>query len=179
MSNDFDNYDFEEWEGDYLLIEEEDWAGLVKLRKQRAQSRPYDLHSQWSYGEALVLNQQFNEALEVLIPIYKREPNYPDVIHSMLGALFGLGKTEDDFDWKVKPSVLKLNDETKTLCRNFLKKKRKQIYFLTVYEHLIFQSDHLAFKENDLFVFLKADNTFEFSGSTTECWDADIKFAGK
>ncbi len=42
MDNDFDNIDIEEWEGDSLLIEDEDWPGLVKLRKQRAEKRPSD-----------------------------------------------------------------------------------------------------------------------------------------
>ena len=149
MDNDFDNNDFEEWEGDYQLIQEEDWAGLVKLRKQKAEKYLHDLNSQWRYGEALVLNQEFKQALEFLTPIYKREPDYTDVIHSILDALFGLGKTEKDFDWIEKPVVLKLNEETKKLCYEFLKNKRIPIPFLSLYEHLVIQSYYLKFKEKD------------------------------
>ena len=179
MDNDFDNYDIEEWEGDYQLIQEEDWAGLIKLRKQRAEKHPHDLHYQWSYGEALVFNQKFKQALEFLTPIYKREPDYPDVIHSILDALYGLGKTELDFDWIEKPEVLKLNDETKSLCKAFLKNKRKFVSFLSVFEHLIFQSDYLIFKVQDLYEYLKTDLHFEFSGDEKEFWGVDIKLLKK
>ena len=86
MDDNFDNYDFEEWEGDYQLIQEEDWAGLVKLRKYKAEKNLHDLHSQWRYGEALVFNQEFQKALNFLTPIYKNEPEYEDVIHSILDA---------------------------------------------------------------------------------------------
>ena len=129
MNIDFDNNDFEQWEGDYHLIEERDWASLVKLRKQRAEKHPSDLFTQWSYGEALIFNQEFKKALEFLTTIYNRDPYYPDVIHSILDALYGLGKTEKEFDWVENPVVLKLNDETKNLCKDFLKKKRKPISF--------------------------------------------------
>jgi hypothetical protein len=179
MDNDFENYDFEEWEGDYQLIEEKNWVGLVKLRKQRAEKRHYDLHSQWSYGEALILNQKFKQALEFLTPIYKREPNYLDVIYSILDALYGLGKTENDFDWVKKPEVLKLNDETINLCKIFLKKKRKPISFLSLCEHLFIQFDYLKFQEKDLYEYLKIDRSFEFSDNEKKFWDVDIKLLKK
>jgi len=179
MDNDFYYNDFEEWEGDYQLIEEEDWVGLVKLRKHRAEKHLYDLHSQWSYGEALIFNQEFKQALEFLTPIYKREPNHPDVIHSILDALYGLAKTENDFDWVEKPLILKLNDETKILCIDFLKKKRKLIPFLSLYEYLIIDFDYLKFQEKDLFEYLKTDVLFEFSDNEKEFWDVDIKLLKK
>ena len=173
------NYDIEEWEGDYQLIEEEDWAGLVKLRKQKAEKYLNDLHIQWRYGESLVLNREFKQALELLEPIYKIEPDYTDVIHSILDALYGLGKTENEFDWVEKPVVLKLNDETKNLCKAFLKNKRKPIPFLSLYEYLLFQSDYLAFKEKELCEYLENDEQFEFSGNKVEFWDVDIKLSKK
>ena len=179
MDKDFDNKDFEEWEDDYQLIQEEDWAGLVKLRKQKAKKNFHDLHSQWRYGEALVLNKEFKQALEFLIPLYKREPDYPDVIHSILDSLYGLGKTEKDFDWIKKPEVLRLNNKTKNLCKNFYKNKRKPIPFLSLYEHLILQSDYLAFKEKGLCVYLKTDELFEFSGDEIEFWDVEVKLLKK
>jgi len=169
------NYDFEEWEGDYQLIQEENWAGLVKLRKQKAEKHLHDLYSQWSYGESLVFNQEFERALEFLTPIYLKEPDSIDVIHSILDALYGLGKTETDFVWIEKPVVLKLNDETKNLCKNFLKNKRKPIPFISLYEYLIFQSYYLIFKEKDLYVYLKTDGLFKFSGNEKEVWDVNIK----
>jgi len=179
MDKEFDNYDFEEWEGDYQLIQEEDWAGLVKLRKKKAEKRLDDLHTQWRYGEALVLNKEFKKALEFLTPIYKREPDYTDVIHSILDALYGLGKTEHEFDWFERQEVLKLNAKTKNLCKAFLKNKRKSIPFLSVFEHLMFQSNYLTFKEQDLYEYLKTDLHFEFFGKEKEFWDVNIKLSKK
>jgi len=87
------------------------------------------LHLQWRYGEALVYNQELNSALEFLTPIYKRDPEHMDVIHSILDALYGLRKTENDFEWIEMPIVLKLDEHTKKLCEDFLKKKRKRTRF--------------------------------------------------
>ena len=111
MNNELNNYDFEEWEGDYQLIQEEDWVGLVKLRKWKAEKNPGDLHCQWRVGEALVFNQEFKQALDFLTPIYKKEPEYGDVIHSILDALYGLGKTENDFDWIEKPAYNRIGGQ--------------------------------------------------------------------
>ncbi len=179
MDNDFDKHDFEEWEGEYQLIEEEDWVGLIKLRKTEAEKHLNDLQSQWSYGEALVLNQEFKKALVFLTPIYKIDPDYTEVIHSILDALYGLGKTEEDFDWIETPTVLKLNDETKNICKSFFRKKRKPVSFLSLHEHLILQSYYLTFKEKDLCDFLRLEDGFEFSSDEKEFWEVDIKLLKK
>ena len=113
--------------------------------------------------------------MDFLTPIYKREPNYPDVIHSILDALFGLGKTENEFDWVKKPVVLKLNDETKNLCKYFLKNKRKPVSFLSLFESLIIEFAYMKFQEEDLYKYLKTDKFFEFSDIEKEFWDVDIK----
>jgi hypothetical protein len=176
MGNDFDNYDFEEWEGDYQLIQEEDWAGLVKLRKHKAEKYPNDLQSQWRYGEALVYNQEFEQALSFMTPIYKKEPGYSDVVHSILDALLGLGKTENDFEWIEKPIVLKLDEQTKIFCANFLKNKKKPTRFYDLIEHFIFQSYYLTFKEEELCAFLKKDKRFVFTNEE-EFWDVKIKLS--
>ncbi len=179
MNNESYNYDFEEWEGDYQLIQEEDWAGLVELRKQKAEKYPYDIYNQCRYGEALVLNHDFEKALALLTPIYKNNPEHGDVIHSILDALYGLGKTENDFDWIEEPIVLKLNDKTKNICINLLKNKRKPIPFLNIVEHFTLQSYYLTFKENDLYIYLMADISFEFSGDKSVFWDVDVKLKKK
>ena len=179
MDNDFDNIDFEEWEGDSFLIEDEDWPSLVKLRKQRAEKRPSDFFSQWSYGEALIFNREFKRALEFLTPIYKKEPNHPDVIHSILNALYGLGKTENEFNWIENPAILKLNDKTIKLCVDFLKQKRKPIPFLSLFEYLIIEFDYVKFQEKELLDYLKNVGFFEFSDIEKEFWDVDIKLLKK
>lgn len=178
MDNDFDNNDFEDWEGDYQLIQEENWAGLVKLRKQKAKNFPDDLHSLWRYGEALVYNKEFEEALKLLTPIYNVEPENSDVVHSILDALYGLGKTENDYEWLETPIVLKLNVQTIKLCEDFLKSKRKQTGFLNLIEHFIIQSYYLTFEEEELYVFLKKNGHFEFSNEE-EFWNVRVKLLKK
>jgi len=179
MNNEFDNFNIEEWEGDSLLIEDEDWPGLVKLRKQRAEKRPSDFFSQWSYGEALIFNKEFKQAIEFLATIHKKDPYYPDVNRSILEALDGLGKTENDFEWVEMPVILELNDKTKKLCKDFLKKKRKPISFLSLYEYLMIEFDYMKFQEEELFKYLKSDNSFEFSGNEEYLGDIDIKLLRK
>lgn len=174
MKNNFNNNDFEEWEGDYQLIQDEDWAGLVVLRKQKAEKNLTDLHSQWRYGEALVYNQEFEKALKFLTLIYKKEPDCSDVVHTILDALYGLGKTENNFDWVEKPIVLKLDDQTKKLCVDFLKNKRKQTRVYNLIEHFIIQSYYLTFEEEELCTFLKKDKRFECTDEQA-FWDVKIK----
>ncbi len=169
------DYEFEEWEGDSLLIEEEDWIGLIKLRKRRAEKRLHDLHAQWSYAQALIFNNEFKPAIEFLTVIHKKDPYYPDVNHSIIEALYGLGKTENDFDWIEKPLMLKLNNKTKEICKDFLKKKRKPISFLSLYEYLMIKFDYIKFQEEDLFEYLKTDNIFEFSDNKKDFFNINIK----
>jgi len=54
----YNNEDFKEWGGDYLYIQEEDWAGLLKLRKEKANNNPKGQDCQWRYGEALAFNKR-------------------------------------------------------------------------------------------------------------------------
>jgi len=164
--------DFEEWQGDYDLIQEEDWTGLVLLRKRKAEKNPNDLQSQWRYGEALVYNQEFQMALNLLTAIYKKEPEYYDVIHSILDSLYGLGKTEDDFEWVETPIVLKLDDQTKEMCEEVLKNKRKPISYYQLIEPFIIKSHYITFKGEKLFDYLKKDGRFKFSN---EEYFSDVK----
>ena len=176
MSFDYENDDFESWEGDYQLIEAEDWEGLLKLRKERAEKNKHDQYAQWRYGEALVLNNLYNEAIEFLTPLHNKYPDSSDVSGTIIDALYGLGKSEEDFKWKEKPEVLKLDDKTKEKSISLLKNKRKPVSLVDIYCDLIIQSDYCSFKEKDLCLFLRSDKRFEFIGDQTdEYWYLDIK----
>lgn len=122
-SVEFDEY--EDWEYDYYYFNKEDWNGLVKYRDQRVKNYPEDLDGQWQLGEAYVLNNEFEKALKLLEKLYYKDPHDINVKHSILDALFGLDKTENDFNWIEKPMVLRLNLETIDICYNLLKPKRK------------------------------------------------------
>jgi len=63
--------DFEDWEDDANLFYKEDWKGLLQLREERARRHPEDLSAQQRYGEALILNKKYSEAIEFLTPLYQ------------------------------------------------------------------------------------------------------------
>lgn len=171
-----DNAGLEDWEDDNILFEKEDWVRLLNLRHQRAKKQPSDLYAQQRYAEALILNKMYKEAIDFLNPLYQENHESGFGINEIIDALFGLGKTENDFAWIEKPTVLKLDKKTFDICVNFLKGKRKHISLLKVYEYLLFQADYLAFNEDKLSGFLVKDNkTFDFKGDKKIFWDIDIK----
>jgi hypothetical protein len=107
-----DTYGFEDWEHDKILYEKEDWVGLLKLREKRAKKRPSDLYTQVRFAEILNINKKYEEALDFITPIYQKNYESGVGIHEIIDALYGLGKSENDFDWKIKLNVLKLDSDT-------------------------------------------------------------------
>jgi len=144
----------DDWEEDCSLFENEDWAGLLNLRKERIIKNPEDLNAQQRYIEALNLNKKYIEALAVVIPIYKENYDEGFGIHEIMEALIGLGKTENDFNWIKKPRIFELDQITLKLCVDFLKTKRKFITVREIYGELFMEYDYLKFDENQFGEFL-------------------------
>jgi hypothetical protein len=157
--------DFEEWEGDANLFYKEDWKGLLQLREEKAKRHPQDLYDQQRYGEALVLNKKYSEAIDFLTPLYKVYYKEGFGIHEIMDALIGLGKTEKDFNWVTEPKIYRLNKQALDLCIKTLKSKRKHISLFNVYETFLFDADYIAFSQDDLAEFLlKYPEIFSFEG---------------
>ena len=176
MKSKNETYDFEEWESDAYFFDKEDWAGLLNLRKARAKKRPSDLYAQAAYAEALNLNRKYKETIDFLNPLYLENYEFGFGITEILDALYGLGKTEDDFTWLEKPVVLKLDKNKLDLCEKFLKGKRKHVSFLRIYENLIMQADYLTFNEQELSDYLKKHTEiFDFTGDKSDFLDIEIK----
>jgi len=174
MTNDFEyENDFEEWEGDADLFYNEDWDGLVQLRKKRLELNPSDPNTQYRFGEALILNNKYDEAIEFLTPIYKDNPEFVDIIYLILDALFGQGKTEKDFNWIREPDILRLDNRTKDICFKILKNKRKRFPVTELYIQLILTDSYLTFNDNELAVYLKMDNNFDVDGDES-FWDCKL-----
>jgi hypothetical protein len=172
--NDYD--DFEDWEDDANLIDKEDWKGLLKLRLERARNQPEDLCAQDRYGEALVLNRKYLEAIEFLTPIYKKYYDEGFGINWIMDALIGLGKTENDYNWIMKPKVLRLDKLTIDLCIKVLKGRRKHTEIFDLYILLMNEADYLTFNEDELSKFLLKDvDNFTFMGDISRFWDLQIK----
>ena len=118
--------DWDAWcEADYYLLEEEDYVGLVEHRRARADCRPDDPYAQSALGVAYVLNGEYQKAIDFLSEHHRDFPENTDYQHTLLDALFALGKTEDDFDWAERPVILRLTQQTLDACYEYLKPKRK------------------------------------------------------
>jgi hypothetical protein len=171
---DFD--DFEDWEGDADLINKEDWKGLLKLREQKARSKPDDLYAQERYGEALILNQQYQQALDYITPYYQVYHELEFGIGRIMDALIGLGKTEKDFKWIKEPKVLRLDQSTIDLCKKILDNKKNYTELHDLYFLLMDKADYLTFKEQEISDFLrKKVNDFTCIGESNYYWDLRIK----
>jgi hypothetical protein len=171
-----ENYDFEEWESDAVFVENEDWIALLKLRQNIASKRPNDLYAQQRYSEALIFNKKFQDAIDVLTPLY--HDNYKDGfgVVEIIQALIGLGKTENDYNWIIKPRILKLDKNTLDLCIVFMKSKDNFIKFYDLYEYLMLDADCLLFEDEELLEFLiEESGVFEFIGDISFCFDVKLK----
>ena len=145
-----DTYDPESWEGDYELYEKEDWVGLLKLREKDAKKHASDLYAQQRYAEALNLNKRYKDTLDFISPLYKANHEVGFGIHEIVDALYGLCKTEDDYNWISKPDILKLDSYMIKLCTDLLKSKRKSVSVTDIYCDLIVKSDYCTFNEQEL-----------------------------
>jgi len=151
--------DFEAWEALVELREAEDYPGLVKYCKQRAERFPDDPYSQFYLGEAYVLNGEYEKAIEFLSEQHLKQPGNMDFQHVILDALFALGKNEDDFDWMEKPVILRMSNEILDVCYQFLKPKRKPRSVIELHIEFVMKG-YLLFTEEDLFKALVQDQRF-------------------
>ncbi len=151
--------DFEEWEIEDEFREKEDYPGLVRYCKQRAERFPDDPYAQHNLGEAYVLNGEYEKAIEFLSKHHKHQPDNADYHHVILDALYALGKTEDDFDWVEKPVILRMSAEIMDACYEFLRPKRKPRSVNELYTPFIMEG-YLLFTEEDLLKALSEDSRF-------------------
>jgi hypothetical protein len=113
------------WEADDHFLSKENYPGLVKLRERRLARRPDELDTQIGVGEAYILNGEYDKALAWLSGLHRKVPDHPDIQHLVLDTLFATEKTEDDFPWVEKPTVVRLSGAVLDQCAEALKGKRK------------------------------------------------------
>ena len=156
---------FEDWEDDYELLNKGDYDGLKMLRQLIAENNPEDIHAQWRLGEAYILCKNYEKAIDYLKPLYRNNPDNGDIEHSILDALFALGKSERDFQWVSTPKILRLNKETSDFCYDYLKRKRKGRELDDVYCQLLVEG-YLTFNEKELLNHLTKDGRLESQNNT-------------
>ena len=160
-ANPDEEYDFEDWEIDYELIEHEDWNGLILYRESVLRRHPDDLHAQVAVGDAYVQAGEYQKALDYLTPLHRENPDIIDIQWSILEALFGLGKNENDFDWIEKPVILRINEALIDQCYEYLRPKRKPRSLADICNDFILRGDYQDFKEEELLSALKSDKRFK------------------
>lgn len=173
QNEDYDD-DFEEWESEAEFFDKGDWKSLVKYRYKRALKNPDDIYCQWCLGEAYVLNEEYEKAIEFLIPLHECEPEDPNIQYSLLDALFATGKDENAVRWICPPTVLRLGEEISIFCYNFLKKKRKPRTVAEIYLE-IYAEGYPAFKEEELKKHLFEDARFILSGIDVQAYICEVR----
>ncbi len=166
--------EFEEWEVESEFFDKEDWAGLVQYRYSRVKDYPEQFEYQWSLGEAYVLNKEYEKAIFYLYPLHKKHPEDPNVQHSLLDAVFAMGKDETAINWIVQPTILRLNAVVLNLCYRFLKGKRKPRTVEDVYLELLCEG-YLTFDANQLMMLLLSDNRFSVTVGNEKSYDSYVK----
>jgi len=144
------------------LMEEEDYGRLVECCRERYDRDPDDLHAVEALAEAYVLNNQNQDAIDLLTPYYMKDPEHPLYVHAILDALLAMGKRIEDFPWKTPPRVLPLTKEVLDVCYTHLKPKRRP----RTPCDLIFMfmgSAYLLFTEEELLQALVSDDRFVVS----------------
>ena len=155
--DDFD--DFEDWEPYAQLIEKQDYPGLVRYCKKRAEQRPDHLYAQYNLGHAYILNGEYENAIDFMSDHHRKHPWIGDYQHVILDALFALDKDEGDFNWVEKPVVLRLSENILDACYEFLKPKRKPRSVADLYIEFVMKG-YVLFIEEDLYNALSTDQRF-------------------
>ena len=155
-----EGYDeIEDWEPYAQLIEKQDYPSLVRYCEKRAEQRSDDLYAQYNLGHAYVLNGEYKKAIEFMSDHHRKHPWIGDYQYVILDALFALGKDEDDFNWVEKPVVLRLSENIRDACYEFLKPKRKPRSVADLYIEFVMKG-YLLFTEEDLYSALATDQRF-------------------
>jgi hypothetical protein len=149
-----ETYEPESWEGYYELYENKDWVGLLIYCEIDAKNHPTDLYAQQRYADALNLNKKFKEALAFITPLYKDNYDVGFGISEIVDALYGLGKTKEDYDWINQPVILTLDFDTVDFCVDLLKNRRRAVRITDLYQDLIMKADYCKFNEFELSEFL-------------------------
>jgi tetratricopeptide (TPR) repeat protein len=161
--------DFEAWEPYVELLEKEDYPGLVEFCERELARHPGDLYGHGRLGNAYVLNGQYDRAIECMGKIHRNNPDVEDFQHVILDALFGLGKTEEDYEWVAAPRVLRLGQPVLDICYGYLRPKRKPRSVDELKTELLMQG-YCTFSCDELMAALAADSRFVVQTDRSAQW---------
>ena len=158
--------DFEAWEAHYDFHERQDYPGLVAYCENEVRRDPDDLHAAERLSEAYLLNRDYEKAINFAGAIHHDCPDISAFQDFILDALFALGKTENDFQWSERPTVMRIGPEAAEICYDFVRPKRKPraLYELRLE---LEKRAYVAFTADELLTYLQQDSRFVIDGSNT------------
>jgi tetratricopeptide (TPR) repeat protein len=156
--------DFEDWEIEYEIIENQDCNGLILYRQSVLRRHPDSLEAKSELGSAYILAGEYQKALDYLSPLHCDNPEITEIQWNICRALFGLGKNENDFDWVEKPVILRINETLLDQCYEYLRPKRKSRSVMDICIALVIGKGYQGFKEDELLSAFKADKRFMVKG---------------
>ena len=177
MNQENTNNDSDALENDSPYTKAQYLIGLEVIRKELAMKNPDDLDHQLAYGDVLVFNKKYQEALDFFSPIYQKHYKEGIGVEQIIDSLKGLGKTEKDFNWIVPPKILHLDMATLDLCTKILNEKKDAVHILVLFDELfLWRSDHITFDEYEFSDFILQNNdNFILIGDLSKPLDYEIK----
>jgi len=169
--------DFDYLEDDDSYTKAQYLIGLEEIRKDIANKNPDDLDAQASYGDVLIFNKKFQEAIDFFYPLYQKNYEEGFGIGHIIDSLKGLGKTEKDFNWIIPPKIYHLDNVTLDLCTKILHSQKKVVTISALYDEIfLYQSDYITFHEQEFSKFILQNNdSFIFIGDRSNPLEMEIK----
>ena len=155
--------DFKSWEDIYDFHERRDYEGLVAYCEDDVRRYPDDLYAAERLADAYVLNGNYEKAIEFGAKMHHGYPEISCFAHHILDALFAIGKSEENFDWVIRPTIVRLDNNVADHCYEFLRPKRKPRH-LTDLQFEIWHDDYLAFTDEEMLEYLRDDPRFVIVG---------------
>lgn len=168
--------DPEAWEDHYRLHESKDYKGLVAYCEVDFRVDPDNLYAADRLAQAYVLNGQYHEAISFSGAMHRQFPTISMFHRHILDALFALGKSENDFQWLVTPTIVRLTPDVREACYGYLRGKRRPHSPFNLL-HSLWSGDYVAFKDSELLEYLRGDPRFVILQHSAH--HAEIKVAPK
>jgi len=161
------------------LYDREDWKGLVALRERLAAHHGDDPYCLLRLAEAYDLAGERERSLEAAARAYALEPEHPWYQDAVLRALFALGRSEEDFDWRgAAPPVLRLDDHLMVRIEGRLQTDdvgvdgRAGMVDVGMIFYELQEEGYLAFEPQDLLAAARADPRFVIEGKPGNPWES-------
>ena len=153
------------------LYVREDWEGLIALRTRILDRHGEDPYCHLRLAEAYAIAGRHGESLEAAARGHALDPHEPWIQDAVLHALFALGRSEEDFEWRAEPPpVLRLDEALMERIERRLEEDDRSfdgyrgIVELGMIYHELQDEGYLPFGPDELLTAVRADPRFVIDG---------------